>query len=157
MALNLRAFLESDAEHARELARTGFWGKEAAGVLFLAKDTRRFMLAHRSPNVEQPNTWGTWGGAINAGETAKQAAEREAREETGYAAEVALVALYTFKHPSGFQYHNFLAIVPREFEPLLDWETQGYAWVKYGEWPRPLHFGVETLLTRAGTTLKTYA
>jgi hypothetical protein len=36
--------------------------------------------------------------------------------------------------------------VDDEFEPVLDWENQGYRWVEYGEWPSPLHFGVVSIL-----------
>ena len=153
MALSFKSFLESDAEHAKELAKTGFWGKAAAGVIFLAKDTGRLLLAHRSGDVEQPNTWGTWGGAIDQGETPAEAAKREAAEEAGYAGELKLKPLWTFKHPSGFQYHNFLAVVPSEFTPRLTWETQGYSWVEPGKWPKPLHFGMEKLLANAGDKL----
>lgn len=155
--MRFSVFLETDADHARQLANTGFWGKAGAGVIFWAEDSRRFLLAHRSPLVEQPNTWGTWGGAINKGETAEQAAIREAREETGYHGHLHLEPLYTYKHSSGFEYHNFLAITPEEFTPQLDWETQGHAWVRHGEWRTPLHFGLSKLLEHARVKLSAYA
>ena len=56
---------EDDSDHAEALQQTGFWGRAGAGVLFLARDTGRILIAHRSADVEQPDTWGTWGGAID--------------------------------------------------------------------------------------------
>ena len=137
--------------HGQALADTGFWGNAGAGAIFMAKDTGRILLAHRSPHVEQPNTWGVWGGAIDKGENPLQAAHREAQEEAGYnASSKDIIPLYVFKHPSGFQYHNFLILVDHEFEPKSSagaaWETQGHEWVQYGDWPTPLHFGVEGIL-----------
>jgi ADP-ribose pyrophosphatase YjhB (NUDIX family) len=113
----------------------------------MAQDTGRFCIAHRSNRVEQPGTWGTWGGAIDAGEDPAQAARRELAEEAGYTGAMRLVPLYVFKHESGFTYYNFLAIVEQEFRPKLDWETQGYTWVEYGAWPSPLHPGLKAVLS----------
>jgi 8-oxo-dGTP pyrophosphatase MutT (NUDIX family) len=145
--MNFKQFLEADHSHAREFARSGFWGKQGAGVIFYASDTGRYLIAHRSPDVLEPNTWGTWGGAVNEGETAREAARREVEEETGHSGNFELEELWTYRDErSGFRYTNFLAIVPSEFKPKLDWETQGYRWVKPGEWPKPLHFGLKALL-----------
>ena len=47
---------ESDDEHNAALKTTGFWGKQGAGCLFLALDTLRIGIAHRSREVEEPNT-----------------------------------------------------------------------------------------------------
>ena len=137
----------SDEEHRAQLQRTGFWGAQGAGCLFLALDTRRICIAHRSEHVEQPNTWGTWGGAIDRGESPETAVQREAREEAGYSGEMKLEPLYVFKHSSGFTYYNYLAIVESEFKPQLDWETQGYNWITYPRWPQPLHPGMKLLLS----------
>ena len=60
--MEFKNWLENDDEHAETLAKTGFWGKQGAGSLVVAKDTGRILLAHRSRAVEQPNTWGVWGG-----------------------------------------------------------------------------------------------
>ena len=142
-------FLENDQEHRQALKRTGFWGRRGAGCIILAKNTGRFCIAHRSSKVEQPGTWGTWGGAIDEGEDPARAAQREVAEEAGYSGAMKMVPLYVFKHKSGFTYYNFLAIVEREFQPRLDWETQGYDWVEYGAWPSPLHPGLQAVLSDA--------
>lgn len=152
------ALRENDDEHRAQLQKTGFWGARGAGCLFLALDTRRICIAHRSEHVEQPNTWGTWGGAIDRGESPETAVEREAREEAGYSGAMKLVPLYVFKHPSGFTYYNYLAIVESEFKPQLDWETQGYSWITYPRWPQPLHPGMKLLLSDPDSiaTIKRY-
>lgn len=138
--------MENDADHQKALDDTGFWGRAGAGCILLARDTGRFLVAHRSRAVEQPGTWGTWGGAIDAAEDPAQAAIREVREETGYRGKItAFAPLFVFKKDD-FKYSNYLVIVPEEFEPRLNWESQGYRWVEFGEWPSPLHFGLKALL-----------
>lgn len=137
---------ENDDEHQLALQQTGFWGRQGAGCVFMALDTGRLCLAHRSEAVEQPGTWGTWGGAIDSDEDPGQAVRREVAEEAGYQGSLDLIPLLVFSHPSGFRYHNFLALVPREFQPRLNWETQGWDWFDPGDWPKPLHPGVKSLL-----------
>jgi 8-oxo-dGTP pyrophosphatase MutT (NUDIX family) len=138
---------EDDSKHRQALKQTGFWGRRGAGCVIMAQDTGRFCIAHRSENVEQPGTWGTWGGAIDEGEDPAQAVRRELAEEAGYTGAMRLVPLYVFKHRSGFTYYNFLAIVEQEFQPKIDWETQGWDWVEYGAWPSPLHPGLKAVLS----------
>ena len=150
---------ENDSEHAQALRDTGFWGRKGAGCLFLALDTGRICIAHRSKYVEQPNTWGTWGGAIDGNENPADAALREVREEAGYDGKVYQIKpLYVFSHKSGFKYYNFLAIVEEEFDPELNWESRGYVWAEFGRWPKPLHMGLVALLqdTASIDTIKKY-
>ena len=150
--------LENDAEHGKELATTGFWGKQGAGCIILAKSTKRILLPHRSRNVQEPNTWGVWGGAIDSDEIPKEAAKREVQEEAGYYGEAEMIPLSVFekenKDKTVFKYHNFLAIIDEEFEPKLNWETQDYKWVDFGDWPQPLHFGLQSLLTKDSQKIK---
>lgn len=150
--------LEDDHDHDRALQQTGYWGKAGAGCLFGALSTRRFLIAHRSRSVQEPGTWGTWGGAIDRGLTPEQAVRKEVQEESGYHADFRLVPLYVFTDQS-FQYSNFLAIVEDEFDPELNWETQGFKWCKYGEWPAPLHPGLARLLkdTKSDQVLRRFA
>jgi 8-oxo-dGTP pyrophosphatase MutT (NUDIX family) len=139
--------------HKAALRKTGFWGRRAAGALFLSANTKRFLFAHRSGLVESPNTWGTWGGAIDTHESPDRAVKREIREESGYRGKFQLMPLVVFKHTSGFKYYNYLALVLDEFNPTLDWETQGFKWVKFGSWPRPLHPGCRFLLEHSVDTI----
>ena len=145
-----------DDKHQEALDETGFWGKAAAGGLFLARDTGRFLVSHRSKHVQEPNTWGTFGGAMDQGETPKAAAKREMVEETKYKGEADIFPLYVFKHSSGFRYYNFLMVVDKEFKPKLDWENQGYRWVAFGEWPKPMHPGLKKLIKQDGDKLKEF-
>lgn len=148
-------FEDDDPIDAHGRAITGFWGNEGAGCLFYASDTKRFLVAHRSADVQEPYTWGTWGGAINRGESPKASALREADEECGYRGPVRMVPLLIFQaHRGGkmvFRFHNFLAIVPEEFTPRLNYESLGYRWCEYGHWPQPLHFGMQALLADAAS------
>lgn len=135
---------EGDEKHFDALAKTGFWGKAGVGCIFVAQDTGRFLLAKRSAQVEQPGTWGGFGGAIDSNEDPVQAVAREVREEAGYTGLFQLNPLLVFKKDS-FRYYNFLAVVESEFKPDLNWENSGYKWCKYGDWPSPLHFGLVAL------------
>jgi 8-oxo-dGTP pyrophosphatase MutT (NUDIX family) len=84
---------------------------------------------------------------MDENENPMTAATREAQEETGVVPDPKnIIPMYVFKHPSGFQYFNFLVIVGTEFEPRLNWESQGFAWFDIGEWPKPLHHGTADLL-----------
>ena len=145
--MRIHNIFDDDNDHRRALGQTGFWGRRGAGCIIMAQDTGRFCIAHRSSRVEQPGTWGTWGGAIDEGEDPAQAVRRELAEEAGYTGAMKLVPLYVFKHRTGFTYYNFLAIVEQEFRPKLDWETQGWDWVEYGAWPNPLHPGLKAVLS----------
>lgn len=148
-----RPLLESqdvnDADHGEALEQTGFWGRAGAGCLFMARSTGRFLVNHRSHHVEQPGTWGTWGGAIDRSEDPVAAVKREAYEETGYHGAVEIEPLYVFVKGT-FRYSNFLLVVDDEFKPDIpeehQWETQGWRWCDYGQWPSPLHFGLVSLL-----------
>lgn len=137
-----------DENHRDTLNKTGFWGSKGAGCIFLAKDTGNLLLAHRSESVEQPNTWGTWGGAIDSNEDPVEALKREIYEETGFNGHVDIVPLYVFKKGT-FAYYNYLAIVDKEFKPKLDWENQGYIWCTLDGLPTPLHFGLTGLFNDA--------
>jgi 8-oxo-dGTP pyrophosphatase MutT (NUDIX family) len=125
-----------------------FFGKRGAGVLIYCKKTRRFLLGKRAHNVQEPGTWGLFGGAINNDhETANQAAMRELEEEINYTGEVHLYTLDIYRNGS-FSYHNFLGIVPEEFDADLDWENTQAKWFKLDEFPTPLHFGVARLIPK---------
>jgi len=146
-----------EGSHWDALQRTGFWGEQAAGCIFLAQDTGLILLPRRSGSVEQPHTWGTWGGAVEEGEAPASAAEREAREESGYTGPMKLTPLNVFRKGT-FSYHNFLALVPKQFEPNLRAdearETEDAAWVKFGDWPSPLHFGLADLIRHSGDVIQ---
>lgn len=145
---------DREKEHAATLAATGYWGNAGAGCLIMAQDTGRILIPLRSQWVQEPGTWGTWGGAIDGDEDPKTACMREVHEEAGYAGKVIdMIHLFRFQDAE-FRYDTFLAVVPTEFEPELNWETERAEWVENGQWPSPLHFGLEQVLKDKGVQNK---
>ena len=134
-----------DEIHQKTLDETGFWGAQGAGAIVMARSTGRFLLPLRSQHVEQPGTWGVWGGAIDANEVPSTAAKREIAEEAGYEGEIEIVPLVVFESGS-FRYHNHLAIVEEEFTPKLNWESERAEWFEFKDFPQPLHFGLLYML-----------
>jgi 8-oxo-dGTP pyrophosphatase MutT (NUDIX family) len=145
--------VENDEEHAKALDDTGFWGRAGAGCIILARDTGRILLPLRSSQVEQPHTWGTWGGAIDGHESPTNAVRREVSEEAGYHGHFDLEQLFVFKSGS-FRYFNYLAIVDNEFTPRLDWETAEADWFELNDLPSPLHFGLQGILNDPASIAK---
>ncbi len=150
---------DNDAEHNDALDRTGYWGKEGAGCIFFAQNTKRFLLFKRSGEVLEPYTWGGVGGALDKGEDPKRAVTREAFEEARYNGPLTLHLFYVFRDKS-FQYTNFVGIIPEEFQPRFNWENVDAKWVEFGKWPKPLHPGLakafsdpaaQTILTKIST------
>ena len=80
----------------------------------------RLLLGKRSGHVNNPRRWEGWGGSREPGETFKQCALRELFEEAGYAGPM---WLYTIDPPN-----RFIGLVPFEFTPRLNWETEQAAW-----------------------------
>lgn len=134
-----------DAPHWDAFHKTGFFGKQGAGCLFLASSSKRVLLGLRSDQCTEPHQYGLFGGAINEGEDPRKGAEREAREETGYTGSLKLMPLLVFRKQS-FSYFNFLALVTEEFTPHLNWENDDAVWCDIGHWPQPLHFGVLSII-----------
>ena len=133
-------------EHAATTDSSGkFWGNAGAGCVFFAQDTGRILLSYRSEFVNEPHTWGVWGGAMDDGENPRNAALREVREETGYDGNVQLRQAYVYTN-GDFRYTTFLAVVPKEFVPKLDWETEDFKWCDMDDFPSPIHFGLKAAL-----------
>lgn len=133
-------------KYALTTDKTGkFWGNNGAGCIFYAKDSKKLLLAFRSEHVNEPHTWGVWGGAIDHNESPISAAKREVKEEAGYHGKFELEPIYTYEKGE-FRYYNFLATVPSEFTPKLDWETEDFGWFALNKLPTPLHFGLKALI-----------
>lgn len=147
-------FEDGDEDHYAARDETGFFGAQAAGAILMARTTGRIMLVLRSKDVEEPFTWGNCGGAMHAHEKPEAKARTEIQQETGYTGRVELVPLYVFRKPTSrgeFRYYNFLGIVEDEFEPHLGWEADDHEWCEFGDWPHPLHFGIEGILRDAAS------
>jgi 8-oxo-dGTP pyrophosphatase MutT (NUDIX family) len=116
-----------------------------SGGLFLAEDTKRFLLLLRSQG-KTAGTWGLVGGKKEPGDfTAVDALHREIHEEVGNTSSVKkIVPLELFtSNDQNFQYNTYVLIVKNEFIPTLNDEHSGYAWCSFDQWPKPLHQGVK--------------
>ena len=116
---------------------------KAVGVWFYSVDTHRYLYLMRS-DPKHPGSWGLPGGRVESGETLLEAMHRECTEELGLVPEyVRMIPLEKFTtSDSGFEYHTFFCTVNQEFQPKLNHEHIGYAWVDSGTWPRPMHPGL---------------
>lgn len=116
-----------------------------SGGLFLAKDTKRFLLLSRT-NIKTAGTWGLVGGRKEPSDsTPFDALKREIQEEIGKIPTIRkIVPLELFtSNDQQFQYNTYVLIVDKEFIPSLNEEHDGYAWTSYDRWPKPLHGGVK--------------
>lgn len=121
-----------------------------SGVLFLALDTGRCLLQLRNSDKRYKHTWGFFGGLLEPGETPFEALKRELTEEIGFMPDVEKlnpIDIYESKDKK-FHYYSFVAVVEKEFQPSLNGESAGYAWVDIGAWPNPLHQGARVTLSR---------
>ena len=74
--------------------------------------------------------------------------QREIQEEIGDIPNILkTIPLETFiSTDEKFSFHTYLCIVNDEFLPKLNGEHDGYAWVSYGKWPKPIHMGLRNTL-----------
>lgn len=120
-----------------------------SGGLFLAKDTKRFLLLLRTQG-KTAGTWGLAGGKKEPSDsTPFEALKREVEEEIGKTTGMKkIVPLELFvSNDQHFQYNTYVVIVENEFIPVLNSEHAGYAWCSYNHWPKPLHQGVKNSLS----------
>lgn len=117
----------------------------ASGCIFLSVDSGRVMLQQRSGEVNHPRTWGFFGGKSEDNERPIETLYREMEEEVGIVPSIEkVIPLNKFTSPNKkFVYHSFVVTVQDEFTPVLNNESDGYCWVKIGNWPRPLHPGAK--------------
>lgn len=138
---------DHEEEFNAALEETGFWGRSGSGCIPYSRKTGRFLIGLRSPDVLEPLTWGTWGGAIPKGLTPEANALVELFEETMFDGPAEMIHVYRFTDEgSGFIYDNFIAVVDEEFQPQLNWENCDFGWFEFGKFPFPRHYGLETLL-----------
>jgi 8-oxo-dGTP pyrophosphatase MutT (NUDIX family) len=119
-----------------------------SGGLFLARDTKRFLLLQRTQG-KTAGTWGLVGGKKEPSDaTPFETLQREIEEEIGKVSGIKkTVPLELFtSNDQKFQYNTYVVIVEEEFQPLLNNEHAGYAWCSFDNWPKPLHQGVKNSL-----------
>jgi 8-oxo-dGTP pyrophosphatase MutT (NUDIX family) len=119
-----------------------------SGGLFLAKDTRRFLLLLRTQG-KTAGTWGFVGGKKEPEDlTPVDALTREISEEVGDIPTIKkIIPLELFTSTDqNFQYNTYVLVVDKEFLPALNDEHSSYAWCSFNNWPKPLHQGVKNSL-----------
>ncbi|HCJ9510197.1 nudix hydrolase [Escherichia phage BF17] len=125
---------------------------EAVGAIFLSKSTGHMMLNLRSERSTYSNNWAFVGGKLEYNETPLQGLMREIKEELGDSIPtiIDIIPFDVFCTKNGkFKYYSFVIVVENEFVPTLNHESSGYAWVKIGSWPKPLHPGAKNTLLNA--------
>jgi len=144
-------FVPDDSGHT-------FWGSRGSGCLFVRnhpEEGPQLLAVHRSPHVEEPNTWGTTGGAVPKGEqNIFASAIRETREEIGSIPRYSPVRKYVWKATGGtFTYTTFI-LECQDMDWLPDafnWEAVDAKWVSLEEAASlDLHFGLAAILSDLG-------
>ena len=117
----------------------------AVGIWFYSFNTDRYLYLMRNDS-KHPNTWGLPGGKCEAGETLMDTIERECQEELGsFPDYIRLIPLDHFTSADEvFCYHTFFCCVANEFQPKLNDEHLGYAWIDSKTYPKPMHPGLWT-------------
>ena len=118
-----------------------------SGALLYSLETKRFLMLHRT-KTKQNNVWGLVGGKGKTSETPWLTLKREINEELGFDPEIIKsIPLESFvSNDERFNFHTYLCVVKKEFIPQLNDEHDGYAWVSFGKWPKPLHQGLRNTL-----------
>ena len=153
----IKKFKTFEAEDYDNKHGDRFWGDSGAGVLIYCKPTKRFLIPFRSRSVNEPHTYGIFGGAMDEGETPEESAERELVEESGYNGKFELFPAYIYVSPNKtFTYYNFLGLIEKEFNPEEDWETESSEWYTYQELLdlEPKHFGLKLFLEESKSLIE---
>ena len=149
---------------------TKFWGSEASGILPICTTTGKILIGLRNHWVNEPYTWGIFGGAIglaHGGEeeealSPEDNARKEMLEEIGYDGDMEIIESYIFQKEN-FKYYNFIGLVDTEFETDLEYDGEEEIietkWLSLDELlAHPdLHFGVKSLINNALPQIKLYA
>lgn len=118
--------------------------RSAAGITCVADTTGRIFLMRRSRLVTEPGYWSCPGGRIDDGEEPWEAAIRELGEEAGYWGPMIVSRTWV---PRGRRpFYHFVARVPSQFRPLLNWENDAARWCDISALPDPMHPGMKPLL-----------
>jgi len=118
-----------------------------SGALFYTLETNRFLFLHRAQG-KRDNLWGLVGGTNEGSETPWEGLKREIEEEIGFFPDIKkTLPLESFiSNDQRFYFHTYLCVIDNEFIPCLNSEHDGYAWVSFSKWPKPLHHGLRNTL-----------
>lgn len=107
-----------------------------AWIIVYDKSTKEYLMARRSKSVNNPGKWNFFGGGIDKGETAKDAAVREMFEESGI--KVRKKELHKLgKDKSNRNY--FLWIVDKRPIPKLNDEHDKVKWFSKDALPKSIN------------------
>lgn len=122
----------------------------AAGVVIRAPSGNILFLKRGKDEKNYASHWCLPGGGIDEGESPKEAARREVREETGYQTGDNLYEIAEVETGTGTgTFVTFGFDAPEEFKPTLeDKEHVAYAWAPPSAYPDPMHPGVEKLMRK---------
>lgn len=115
-----------------------------AGIAFVDPDGRALFMK-RSSAGDHAGEWCFPGGGIEEGETAEDAAVREAREECG-ASPYGARSLMAKTAMDGVHFTTYAQPVKHSFTPRLNEEHSEHVWAPMGQPPEPLHPGVRAAL-----------
>ena len=123
-------------------------GKAGAGVMIVDKEDNKFLLVMRSDLVTWPGHWCWPGGMVDPGELPEEAARREAWEEAGINLNGVALKLIHHSDTSAprFQFSTYVAVIPKQVEPRLNWESHGAIWCSLDDCPEPLLPGCAAVL-----------
>ena len=118
-----------------------------SGAIFYTLETKRFLFVRRA-NTKRDNVWGLVGCTTEDKETPWEGLQREIKEEIGNVPNIKkTIPLETFvSNDTQFLFHTYLCVIDKEFIPQLNKEHDGYAWVSFNKWPKPLHFVLKNTL-----------
>lgn len=142
-----RPFGPRDSGDAWVVAPTGerYWGRYGAAGLLAVDPERGVLLQHRVSWSHFGDTWALPGGARHEGESACDAALREAAEEAGVPDASIRPHVLSVLDLGYWSYTTLVGDVTVPFEPTIsDPESRELAWVPFEEVARhPLHPGFQ--------------
>lgn len=102
------------------------WGKKGAGIFFT--DGKKVLILKRSEKGDNQGKWSLPGGKIEEGESAIDAAKREAKEECGKLKGQRFE--YSKEKDGLFEWTTFFFKIEKPFKCKLSDEHTEYKWVK---------------------------
>lgn len=131
--------------------------RRVGAAVLLASVDGFVLLMRRSSWTDHGGTWGIPAGAVEAGETPREAALRELAEETGISASVSKLPWRVVRHRDGDGVlFVFAGLVPKRNTPVFaDGEHDLHAWVRVSDVPMmsPLHPAVSSICSLYGHDL----